>query len=540
MTCRIGLTLCILATLFLVVLLSGVAGAQFYYTSNQFSLESVKVIYTSPLRRGPAVLQVTLLHNDTSTILEGVTVKLIVSNGRVLTPSYYFSYVYPLQLLTLRFVVNTSVNSEHKVLLHITWNKVLHAVPVPGTRLYRTGVVIRDVPDEQTIQTYVYIPGMPLITVRSSPSLLVPGLRDEKVIFYVCNNGSGTAYSVLASFTLQSPINVAVHVVNSSNIAVPYIEPGRCVRFPLMLTVYALSTDVESRVTFVFTITYTDEMGKVSRSTSYVDIPILSSGLVKIIPTRTYVSSGTTDRLDLRVCNLLPVKIANVTLDIISARGVIVNNTQISISELDPGTCRDVMLIVRAPRGIAAEGCGLTYLLSYGIGGGVEVVRQGSLVLSLLSMPEMKIVDIITAPKTPKVGELVSLSVRIINTGGSSAYNVNVSLSCVGLKPVSESYEFFGRLNPQDETIASFTLNASRPGIDTCRLSVSYTDPLGNLHVKSRVLKILVLKENSTLFVVPRAAMINLRSIALLAVALSVGIAVVVVVVVLIWHRRRT
>ncbi len=510
-----------------------------YYTSNQFSIQSVNVIATSPLKTGPVVVQISVLHNDTSTILENVKFLLLIDEGQVLTPAYHFNYVYPLQVITLRFVINTTTNRDHVLTLIAKWNRAYHAVPIAGTNMYRLGMVVRDIPDKQTLNTLIYVPGKPVLTIKSSSDIIIPG-AESRVRLYLCNNGSGTAYDILASFSLQTIPGTSVRVLNSSELAVPYIRPGECIEIPLIVSAYSLTGEVLSSVTFMFTLRYFDKLGNLYESTSKVNVPILSSGLLKVTPLRTYVEAGGTTMVRLRVCNLLPVKVHDLTLNILSTSGIIVNTTRILVPVLRPGSCRDITLTASVPRGLVTKSCTLTYMLSYRIGGDIQVVKQGVLTFSILPLPRVDVVDIVVAPEVARVGELVSISVRIINTGDSSAYNVNVSLTrCRGLRPVTESYEFFGKLNPQEETIASFTVNATEPGKGKCEILLSYFDPLGGHHVKYRMLIIPILRQNVTLSMSSPGFPSSMRPLAVIAAVVSIVVVSIIVIVVVVKRRRR-
>jgi len=543
MTCKTASmlkTVLIIATLLLALAASCIVHA-YRYTSSQFLLQYVKVISSTPLRAGPVIIQITVLHNDSQTILRNVDFSLLIDEGKVITPPHHLSYVYPLQTITLRYIVNTTTNKEHVITLIIEWGRAYRAVSIQSTNMYNIGTLVRDIRDKQSISAIVYVPGEPLLTVKSLHSVVIPG-AESKLTLYLCNNGSAAAYNILTSFTLQPPVGTSIRILNSTSTVIPRIEPGECRRVVLNLLAYSLSGEVLSQAVMVVSLTYFDESGNRYSSTYKVNVPILSTGLLKIVPSRTYVRTGSLDRLDLHVCNMFPITVHDITLSILSATGVIVNSTRVVIRKLDPGTCRDITIILKVPRGasVMSKTCTIVYLLSYKLGENVEISEQRSISLSVLASPRVIIADMISAPSVARVGELVSLSIRIINTGDAAAYNVNVSLiDCERLKPVTENYEFFGKLNPQDESIASFTLNATQIGKGECKVVLTYVDLLGDIHRVVKVFSIPIVRSNITfvtsMMMTPHVS----TSMTMIFTVVSVLAVIATITIVLIVVRRK-
>ena len=117
------------------------------------------------------------------------------------------------------------------------------------------------------------------------------------------------------------------------------------------------------------------------------------------------------------------------------------------------------------------------YKLSYG-GKDLSIEKEGNFSITVTSQEsDLNIAYIKTEPILPKVGDEVTLTIRLENFGRGDANSVKakVDIPFFGIKE-----SFLGELESGDDSSAVFTLVSDRSGVIDYDLIVTYKDDFGN------------------------------------------------------------
>lgn len=131
----------------------------------------------------------------------------------------------------------------------------------------------------------------------------------------------------------------------------------------------------------------------------------------------------------------------------------------------------------------------------------------------------MSIASVGTNPSRISAGDPVDLTIRIENIGTDDANSVSVSLDDLPLSGTHDA--FLGRIEPNNDAPAVFSLEADRAGEYTYTLTIRFTDDYGD-HTTRQTLRMIVGEDTSLGLILGIA-----------------GIAVLVVVGAVYWFRKR-
>jgi uncharacterized repeat protein (TIGR01451 family) len=130
----------------------------------------------------------------------------------------------------------------------------------------------------------------------------------------------------------------------------------------------------------------------------------------------------------------------------------------------------------------------------------------------------MSIASVGTNPSRISAGDPVDLTIRIENIGTDDANSVSVSIDDLPLSGTHDA--FLGRIEPNNDAPAVFSLEADRAGEYTYSLTIRFTDDYGE-HTTQQTLRMIVGEGNSLGLILGIA-----------------GIAVLVLVVAVYWFRK--
>jgi len=116
-----------------------------------------------------------------------------------------------------------------------------------------------------------------------------------------------------------------------------------------------------------------------------------------------------------------------------------------------------------------------------------------------LGKAELAISDIKIEPQNPVMGDLVTVNMRIENSGTGEAKSVKIKLDApfVGTRTA-----FLGKIKPDDDAPGIFTFYASKDGDIPISASIEYEDDLG-MRTVNESLDLHVYKQNENSMMVP-------------------------------------
>jgi len=147
------------------------------------------------------------------------------------------------------------------------------------------------------------------------------------------------------------------------------------------------------------------------------------------------------------------------------------------IKHLGPGNSREIQLRFRSckdtPTGTIVIPIDITYE-----GLGSEVKKQSEIAgIEVIGIAELSISNIKTDPLNVKQGEGFTLFVRIENAGDGDAKSVKATITDLPFSGVKEA--FLGKIEPDDDSPAVFTLIPDESGSFDYNLQISYKDDSG-------------------------------------------------------------
>jgi hypothetical protein len=164
------------------------------------------------------------------------------------------------------------------------------------------------------------------------------------------------------------------------------------------------------------------------------------------------------------------------------------------IDEIEGGSTHEVQLDFvtdrKAPLGLQKVNLAFDYLLP----DGTEKQQTEVIQVPVKGKAEMNIASITTEPKTPATGDQVNLFIRLENTGTDTAKSVAASVDL----PMEGTREaFIGKIQPNNDAPAIFTVRAGNAGDYTYTLAVNYTDEWGS-HTLTRTLHFVIAPADGT------------------------------------------
>ncbi len=154
------------------------------------------------------------------------------------------------------------------------------------------------------------------------------------------------------------------------------------------------------------------------------------------------------------------------------------------IERLDPEKSREIQLLFKSgkdtPTGTIVIPIDITYE-----GLSSEVKKQSETAgIEVVGEAELSISNVKTEPSNIKEGDYFTLLVRIENTGDEDANSVKINL----VSPFEGTKTaFVGKIEPDDDAPATFSLRANKAGELTNRLVISYKDDFGEHQLSEEI-----------------------------------------------------
>jgi hypothetical protein len=143
-----------------------------------------------------------------------------------------------------------------------------------------------------------------------------------------------------------------------------------------------------------------------------------------------------------------------------------------------------------APLGLSP----ITLTIKFAYADGTYATQTETLGIPIKGKADIGIASVSTDPERVKKGDLVTLIIRLENTGTDDANSVKAGIDL----PLSGGKEaYVGKIEPNNDAPAVFSLQAADPGNYAYNLTVEYQDDYG-MHTKTERLTMTVLDGDST------------------------------------------
>ena len=137
----------------------------------------------------------------------------------------------------------------------------------------------------------------------------------------------------------------------------------------------------------------------------------------------------------------------------------------------------------------------MSYNITYE-GLGSEVKKQTEIAgIEVIGIAELSISNIKTDPLNIKQGNDFTLLVRIENAGGGDAKSVKATITDLPFSGVKEA--FLGKIEPDDDSLAVFTLIPNESGNFDYHLQISYKDDSGDHTITEKLSLVVEGNENN-------------------------------------------
>ena len=147
------------------------------------------------------------------------------------------------------------------------------------------------------------------------------------------------------------------------------------------------------------------------------------------------------------------------------------------IERLEPGNSREIQLRFKSSKDTPTGTITIPIKITYE-GLSSEVKKQSETAgIEVIGIAELSISNIKTDPLNIKQGEDFTLFVRIENAGDGDAKSVKATITDLQFSGVKEA--FLGKIEPDDDSPAVFTLIPDRSGSFEYHLQISYKDDSG-------------------------------------------------------------
>lgn len=387
--------------------------------------------------------------------------------GRVVSPQPVMLGSWPNGVAkTIRFTVNTSeMGGKCEGAIAITWDKewdpalqYVYVAPIGSARL----------------RVDTSFCGTPSLSVKVHPSILY--LNGENVVTVeVGNTGRFKVTDV------DVEVNVQGASVSGSSYPVEFkaakLDPGEWRAYTLRLV------PSSPAVVLTFRESYANCMGEETVSTATVALSAVRGQAVLLAPVNGSIPAGATRSVSLRLVNLGSTELRDVKVTLSAqGAGVAVEPQLLSLGDVAANGEREFAIRVAVPE-TAVGSIPVSYTLSYVAPDGSAATLAGSFTLFVVQSSQVYVTSVDVVPSEPKVGDILVLSVSIVNDGGFPVYGVNVSaFAAEGLKPLRATYSFLGRLEAQAVTSVPFSYRVETPGEHRVTFTVVYRDAYGNTH----------------------------------------------------------
>ncbi|MEA2075213.1 MAG: hypothetical protein U9O85_05710 [Euryarchaeota archaeon] len=163
------------------------------------------------------------------------------------------------------------------------------------------------------------------------------------------------------------------------------------------------------------------------------------------------------------------------------------------IERLEPGKSREIQLHFKSGKDTPTGTIVIPIDIIYE-GLSSEVKKQSETAgIEVVGEAELSISNVKTEPLNIKEGDYFTLLVRIENTGDEDANSVKINLFSPfeGTKTA-----FLGKIEPDDDAPATFSLRANKAGELTNRLTISYKDDFGEHQLSEEITLTVSPKDN--------------------------------------------
>jgi hypothetical protein len=170
------------------------------------------------------------------------------------------------------------------------------------------------------------------------------------------------------------------------------------------------------------------------------------------------------------------------------------------IARLEPEESYEIMLNFKSsentPTGMIMIPINITYE-----GLGIEEKKQSEIAgIEVIGLAELSVSNIKTDPLNVKQGEAFTLLVRIENAGDGDAKSVKATITDLPFSGVKEA--FLGKIEPDDDSPAVFTLIPGASGSFEYHLQISYKDDSGNHTITEKLSLVVEGNENNSILTV--------------------------------------
>ena len=162
------------------------------------------------------------------------------------------------------------------------------------------------------------------------------------------------------------------------------------------------------------------------------------------------------------------------------------------IERIDPEKSREIQLHFKSSKDTPTGTITIPIKITYE-GLSSEVKKQSEIAgIEVIGIAELSISNIKTDPLNVKQGEDFTLLVRIENAGDGDAKSVKATITGLPFSGVKEA--FLGKIEPDDDSPAVFTLIPDESGSFDYHLQISYKDDSGNHTITEKMR--LVVRDN--------------------------------------------
>lgn len=168
------------------------------------------------------------------------------------------------------------------------------------------------------------------------------------------------------------------------------------------------------------------------------------------------------------------------------------------IERIEQGNSRELQLRFKSSKDTPTGTIVIPIAITYE-GLSSEVKKQNEIAgIDIVGAAELSISNVKTEPLNIKEGEYFTLLVRIENTGDEDAKSTKINL----VSPFEGTKTaFLGKIEPDDDAPATFSLRANKAGELTNRLTISYNDDFGEHQLSEDIILTVSPKDNAYVLV---------------------------------------
>lgn len=224
-----------------------------------------------------------------------------------------------------------------------------------------------------------------------------------------------------------------------------------------------------------------------------VNLPATSSNIFLAVPAPTSVTAGGNRSVLVKLVNQgnIPVEKGVLVITPASGSSVLMGTVVYNFSSLPPLGYVEVPISFIVPAGQTGS-LPFQYTVYYAtpLGSGQA---QGVFYVQSFQPPSILISSVTATPQRPQLGQPFFVSITVVNNGFITVNNLQVSLQAPrGLVPITPTLNYIGSLSQQQSQTATFSLNATRPGVYNVTLVVTYQDQYGNTYTNVVQLPVIV------------------------------------------------